>query len=88
VIQSWHVCCRHHIYSHPTRAFYFTRQDLEAKVVEACGGMPLALEIAGGHLGRHHSNMQYWQVRPKHKFSASFTAYGCLMLDLAQSIYV
>jgi hypothetical protein len=56
--------------------------------VTACGGMPLALEIAGGHLGRHHSNMQYWQVRPKHKWNASFTVYGCPLLDLAQSVHV
>jgi hypothetical protein len=38
-------------------------QALETDIVQACGGMPLALEIAGGHLGMNCTYMD-WKVSP------------------------
>jgi hypothetical protein len=36
-------------------------QALETDIVQACGGMPLALEVAGGHLGMNCTYMD-WKV--------------------------
>jgi hypothetical protein len=36
-------------------------QDLEGKIVTACAGMPLALELAGGRL-RYKRDIEQWQV--------------------------
>jgi hypothetical protein len=36
-------------------------QDLESKIVAACAGMPLVLELAGGRL-RYKRDTDLWQV--------------------------
>jgi hypothetical protein len=37
-------------------------QDLESKIVAACAGMPLLLELAGSRL-RYKRDIEYWEVK-------------------------
>jgi hypothetical protein len=41
---------------------YNAMQALEGKIVSACTGMPLILELAGGRL-RYKRDIEQWQVR-------------------------